>query len=90
MNNIESFGSINHYRELILRIKDNKFLWRKVARILNKLRLDLRPWVVVDRATQLEVAKKYVIQALNDSVLPEDVKIFMKRGMESEFGFTFE
>jgi len=90
MNNLESFGSIRHYRYLILRVKDNPYLWRKVAHILNKLRRDLHPWQVVDRATQLREGEKYATQALRDSKLPREVKIFMIMGMMSEFGFQFE
>ena len=77
MINLESFGSIKHYRPLITRVKDNKHLWKKVAHILNKLRRDLRPWQVVHRETQLKEGEKYVIQALRDTRLPRDVKIYM-------------
>ena len=90
MNHLESFGSIRHYRNLILSVKDNPYLWRKVARILNKLRRDLHPWQVVDRETQLREGEKYATQALKDSKLPRDVKIFLILGMMSEFGFTFD
>jgi hypothetical protein len=90
MNNLESFGSIRHYRYLILRVKDNPYLWRKVAHILNKLRRDLHPWQVVDRVTQLREGEKYFNQALRDTKLPRDVKIFMIMGVMSEFGFKFE
>jgi len=90
MNNLESFGSIRHYRYLILRVKDNKYLWHKVARIINKLRRDLHPWQVVDRTNQLREGEKYATQAMKDSKLPRDVKIFMIMGVMSEFGFQFE
>lgn len=90
MNNLESFGSIKHYRSLILAVKDNPYLWHKVARILCKLRRDLHPWQVVDRETQLREGEKYATQALKDIKLPRDVKIFMILGMMSEFGFKFE
>ena len=90
MNNLESFGSSRHYQYLILRVKDNPYLWHKVARILNKLRRDLHPWQVVDRATQLREGEKYATQALKDSRLPRDVKIYMIMGLMSEFGFKFD
>lgn len=90
MNHLESFGSIRHYRNLILTVKDNPYLWHKVARILNKLRRDLHPWQVVDRATQLHEGEKYAKQALKDTKLPRDVKIFLMLGIMSEFGFKFE
>jgi hypothetical protein len=90
MTNLESFGSIRHYKLLILRVKDDKILWRKVSNILNNLRRDLRPWQVVDRTNQLREGEKYAIQALRDTKLPRDVKIYMITGMMSEFGFTFE
>ena len=90
MNNLESFGAIRHYRNLILTVKDNPYLWHKVAHILNKLRRDLRPWPMVDRENQLREGEKYVTQALKDSKLPRDVKIFMILGIMSEFGFKFE
>ena len=89
-NNLESFGSIKHYRALILAVKDNPYLWHKVARIINKLRRDLHPWQVVDRTNQLREGEKYATQAMKDSKLPSEVKIFMIMGMMSEFGFKFE
>jgi hypothetical protein len=90
MNNLESFGSIKHYKYLINRVKDNPYLWHKVARILNKLRRDLHPWNFVDRENQLREGKKYFTQSLKDSKLPRDVKIFLIIGVMSEFGFTFD
>jgi hypothetical protein len=88
-NNLESFGSMKHYRALILSVKDNSYLWHKVARILCKLRRDLHPWTFVDRETQLREGQKYFTQALKDSKLPRDVKIFLMLGVMSEFGFKF-
>jgi hypothetical protein len=90
MNHLESFGSIRHYRNLILTVKDNPYLWHKVARILNKLRRDLHPWNFVDRENQLREGEKYAKQALKDTKLPRDVKIFLMLGIMSEFGFKFE
>jgi hypothetical protein len=90
MTNLESFGSIKHYRSLILAVKDNKELWRKVANILNNLRRDTRPWPMVHRPTQLKVAEEYVVKALKDTRLPRDIKIYLIVGIMSEFGFKFE
>jgi hypothetical protein len=90
MKNLESFGSIRHYRYLINRVKDDKHLWQKVAHILNKLRRDLRPWQVVHRETQLKEGEKYFIQALKDSRLPKDVKFYLRWGVMLEFGFKLD
>jgi len=90
MTNLESFGSVRHYKRLIDRVKDNPYLWRKVANLLTNLRRDLHPWQVVDRATQLREGEKYAIQALRDTRLPREVKIYLIMGMMSEFNFKFE
>ena len=90
MTHLESFGAIKHYRELILRVENDKYLWHKVAHILNKLRRDLHPWQVVDRDNQRREAEKYAKQALKDTVIPSDVRDLMLQGMKSEFGFKFE
>jgi len=90
MKNLQSFGSMKHYRDLIILIEHNKYLWRKISNILNNTRRDLHPWPVVHRATQVAEANKYAVQALKDTKLPEEAKILLRRGMETEFGFTFE
>ena len=90
MKNIQSFGSIKHYRDLIILVEHNKYLWRKISNILNNTRRDLRPWAVVHRPTQVAEANKYAVQALKDTRMLDEAKILLKRGMETEFGFTFD
>ena len=104
MKNLESFGSIRHYKRLIDRVKDDRILWRKVANILNNVRYLLH--ISIDNESQfrsgigdvainyqeirLRNGEEYAIQALRDTKLPREVKIYMIMGMMSEFGFTFE
>ena len=88
--NLSSFGNPKYYHNLIFLVKDNPYLWHKVAHILCKLRSDLRPWIFVDRENQLREGKKYFLQSLKDSKLPRNVKIFLIIGVMGEFGFTFD
>lgn len=87
MKNLESFGSLDHYKEVITLVKDNKWQWRKVANLLNNIRRDLRPWDVVDRDTQKESVRQYIRKALKDTKLPAGVMAALKLGINREFGY---
>lgn len=86
---IESFGSFDDYAQVIMVVYYNREWWRKTARMLNKLRLQLRPWPHVDRESQRIQANKDAIHSLRDTRLPSDVIENLKKGMEREFQFKF-
>ncbi len=88
--NLTSFGSLLIYYNLITMVSNNKYLWRKVANLLNNLRRDLRYWDFVDRDIQKKEAFKYIIKALKDTIMPNEVKEALKKGISIEFGYTFE
>jgi hypothetical protein len=89
MKHIESFGPVKFYGRLIPLIVNNRHQWRKVARMLVKLRFNAQQRGWVCRETQLESAQAYVQQALKDTILPEYVKAPLRWGIASEFGFKF-
>jgi hypothetical protein len=86
---LESFGSMAFYGNVINVVRHNREWWRKVSRMLNKLRRRLHPWPSVDRETQLAYAYKDIVQSLKDTRLPIDVIENLKKGMEYEFHFKF-
>ena len=88
MKQLESFGAIKHYRDLILLVQHDRYLWQKVAHILNKLRRHLHPWAFVDRTNQIKSAREYLLQALNDTKMPGEVKCLLQRGIYTEFGIN--
>ena len=88
---LQSFGSNKHYGDLIRLIQHDKVLWKKVANLLNNIRRDLRPWAFVDRTNQIREARKYILRALKDTKLPDEVKCLVQRGIYTEFGInTFD
>ena len=86
MKHIESFGSAKFYGRLIPVIINNKTHWRKIARLVGKLRFQIRPLNFVCRETQLESTEEYIKQALTDTKLPEYIKENLKWGIAAEFG----
>ena len=85
--NPSSFGNLNYYIWSISLVNQDKHLWRKAARIVNKARMQMRPWPTVDREIQFQSTQSYVKQALRDTKLPDTVKSSLAYGMAAEFGF---
>lgn len=84
---LESFGAIKHYRNLILLVEKNNNHWRKVANMLLTIRTILHPYSHIHPDNQRASAKEYAIQSLKDTKLPDHVKEELKKGINSEFKF---
>lgn len=90
MKHLESFGSKKHYAELIPLVENNKYLWRKVARILSKLRRQYLTYChPLIREQQMERALVYVNQSILDTVMSAEVATALKLGLAREFEFVF-
>lgn len=89
MTHPESFGKASLYGEAITLVQHNKYQWRKISRLLNRIRRQLRPHSHIHRPTQVKVAHDDVVQAFKDTKLPAPVIQAVKRGMEAEFQFVF-
>ena len=90
MTNLASFGPIELYRSLIMLVNRNNDHWRKVPSLINQVRRQMHPWQHIDKEGQFASAREYVIQALKDTKLPDNVKAAVKEGLALEFGFNFE
>ena len=86
---LESLGKMSFYGNVTNIVMHDKEWWRKTARFLSKIRRQMKPWPMVDRNAQRECAYKDILQSLNDTRLPDDVKEYLKRGLEGEFQFKF-
>lgn len=86
---LESFGPARRYQEVILLVEDDRHSWRKIARLLNRTRRQLRPWSFVCRQNQFEQARNDVLQSLRDTRLTNQVKNALMRAMNIEFEFEF-
>jgi hypothetical protein len=82
---LESFGTMTFYGQLINIVRHNKHHWRKVARFLQKIRRQLKPWPMVDPVAQHECAHDIIVQSLKDTKLPDEIKEALKYGMRFEF-----
>lgn len=85
---LESFGSAKYYQSLIASVYNNNNLWRKVANILGNIRRDLRDWPHIDKTNQRREAEKYAKKSLTDTKLPDNVKQYLKDGINAEFNFN--
>jgi hypothetical protein len=95
MKNIQSFGPIKFYGRLIPFLLNNKHHWRKVARLIVKLRRNTHDWsgdqdrgFCVDRENQLREAELYVKQALKDTNLPDHIRQTLRLAINTEFKFN--
>jgi hypothetical protein len=85
---IESFGPTKFYGRVVPFVINNRKLWRKVARLVSKLRRDTRVWPTVDRQNQLKEAELYVNQALKDTKLPPFVSQTLRLAINAEYKFS--
>lgn len=88
--NLESFGPIRLYGQLITLVMNDKNSWRKVANILNYTRRIVTPRGFVDPENARRSAIEYATQAIKDCHMPDNVKAALKVGMNREFGFTLD
>jgi hypothetical protein len=85
----ECFGVLAFYRDLIYLVNKDKHSHRKVARLLNRIRRQMKPYGHIARQTQFETAQNDTRQALKDTRLTNQVKQALMRGMQYEFRFKF-
>ena len=90
MTNLASFGSIDLYREVIMKVMRNKNHWRKTANLINNVRRQMSPHPFVDKEYQFNDAQKMAKAALRDTILPDNIKDEIKKSLALEFGFNFE
>jgi hypothetical protein len=89
MTNPNSLGAEERYKLVLTLINNSKANYRKVARLLNRLRRQLRPYRHICRETQLAQAELDAKQALKDTRLPDELKVALKQTMTEEFHFNF-
>ena len=87
---LDSFGPVSLYGDVIKLTYGNPYAWRKISRMLSKLRRQGQPRLSVWRENQLKVLFESASAALNDTVLPPNVKDALKSAMNTEFKFNFE
>ena len=80
----ESIGPDESCRELALLVLYCPFLWRKVARFLNKLRRINRTDFTGENYRR---AVEYSMRAMGDTKFPSVVEIMIRNAVEKEFGF---
>ena len=86
--NLESLGPYYIYRDVVMMTMYCPFLWRKVARMLCKLRCK---WQNTCRLTSTQEdrdrVKHYVYQAFKDTKLPFSLKYALRGAIRKDFGF---
>jgi hypothetical protein len=87
MKNVESFGPIKFYGNLIALTLSDRNSWRKVSNLLNYTRVIMTPREVIDPIAQRNSAFEYANQAIKDCKMPENIKSALKVGIKREFGF---